>query len=400
MAGASLGRVVGGVVIDALSRVLVLRQARDQGVSSFIMSSLSRPCTITRPVVDRAGRIAIVADDLDARLADVAGELYALPPEDFVAARDATAKGLRTDGQRDLAQSVSALPRPTVAAWLLNQLARRRTAAVGQLVDLGAELRAAQESLDGEQLRALTRQRHQVVRAFSRQVADLGNELGRPVSGTVAGQVEETLRAAVADEEAGQALLSGRLATALSYVGMGQGSVSAAVAGSRVDPAAAGEKGHTGTTGRAGRRGTGSQAAKGRTAPGGRHADREQDELAIARERRREEARAAVEAAEEAAARAESALQDRQQQLSSVAERKSALQDRLEALQAELTQVTAEVAEAEAERDDLQASRDQLEEVVGEARDAVARARRHLHEVDGVSDAGDAEEQMTGSDSC
>ena len=327
-----------------------------------------------------------MADDLDARLADVAGELYALPPEDFVAARDAKAKGLRTDGRRDLAKEVAALPRPTVAAWLLNQLARRRTAAVGQLVDLGAELRAAQDSLDGEQLRALTRQRHQVVRAFSRQVADLGNELGRPVSGTVAGQVEETLRAAVADEEAGQALLSGRLATALSYVGMGQGSVSAAVAGSRTGPAASGGKRQPGTTGRANSSTTGTQSAKGRSAPGSRHAHRAEDEFAVARERRRQEARAAVGAAEETAARAESALEEQQQQLSSVAERMSALQDRLEALQAELAQVTAEVADAEAEQDELHASRDRAEEAVHEARDAVARARTDLDEVAEVTD--------------
>ena len=111
-------------------------------------------------------------------------------------------------GDRELAGEVAGLPKPTVAAWLLNQLARRRAAAVEQLVGLGAELREAQQSLDGDQMRALTRQRQQVVRAFSRQVAELGDELGRPVSGPVAEQVEETLRAAVADEEAGEALLA------------------------------------------------------------------------------------------------------------------------------------------------------------------------------------------------
>jgi hypothetical protein len=317
-----------------------------------------------------------MADDLGARLGDVADELYALPPEDFVAARDAMARGLRTDGERDLAREVASLPRPTVAAWLLNQLARRRTAAVGQLVDLGAELRAAQDSLDGEHLRALTRQRQQVVRAFSGQVTDLGNELGRPVSDTVAGQVEETLRAAVADEEAGQALLSGRLATALSYVGMGQGSVSAAVAGSRIAPTIPGGKQKRAATGRSGGRASAAHTPTGRTAPEGR------DELAVARERRREEARAAVEAAEESAARAESALMEREQQLSGLAERMSALQNRLEALQAESAQVTAQVADAEAEHHELQANRDRAEKAVRGARDAVARAQRDLDDVE------------------
>ena len=334
-----------------------------------------------------------MADGLDVRLGEQADELYALPPEDFVAARDAKAKGLRTEGQRGLAQEVAALPRPTVAAWLLNQLARRRTAAVGQLVDLGAELRVAQDSLDGEQLRALTRQRHQVVRAFSRQVADLGTELGRPVSGTVAGQVEETLRAAVADEEAGQALLSGRLATALSYVGMGQGSASAAVAGSRPGPTTSGRKRPAGTVAGPGRAAAGRQGARGRESAGSRGADGDRDEVAVARKRRREEARAAVETAEKAAAAAVSTLEKRDKQLSRVAERMSALQDRLQALRAELTQVEAEVADAEEKQDELRASRDQAEQAARDARGAVARARGDVDDVDDQDDVADVEER-------
>ncbi|HLK95018.1 MAG TPA: hypothetical protein VK365_04690 [Nocardioidaceae bacterium] len=329
-----------------------------------------------------------MADGLDVRLGEQADELYALPPEDFVAARDAKAKGLRADGQRDLAQEVAALPRPTVAAWLLNQLARRRTAAVGQLVDLGAELRVAQDSLDGEQLRALTRQRHQVVRAFSRQVADLGTELGRPVSGTVAGQVEETLRAAVADEEAGQALLSGRLATALSYVGMGQGSASA-----RPGPTTSGRKRPAGTVAGPGRAAAGRQGARGRESAGSRGADGDRDEVAVARKRRREEARAAVETAEKAAAAAVSTLEKRDKQLSRVAERMSALQDRLQALRAELTQVEAEVADAEEKQDELRASRDQAEQAARDARSAVARARGDVDDVDDQDDVADVEER-------
>ncbi len=253
-----------------------------------------------------------MADDLGT----LADELYALPAEDFVAQRDARAKGLRADGDRDLARQVAALPRPTVAAWLLNQLARRRTAAVEQLVGLGAEMREAQESLDGDQMRALNRQRQQVVRAFSRQVAELGDELGRPVSDAVAQQIEETLRAAVADEEAGHALLSGRLTTALSYVGMGEVSVSSAVAVPR--------------------------ARRARPAPVSESAQpgegQQGDELAAARERHRQAARDAVADAQVAAEDADEALARHDRQVSELAEQWSGLQDRLETLRAELAQ--------------------------------------------------------------
>ena len=108
-----------------------------------------------------------MADDL----AEVADELYAMPPEDFVEARDARAKQARAEGDRELATEVRELPKPTAAAWLLNQLARLRPDEVDQLVGLGDELREAQQSLDGDQMRALNQQRQQVVRAFARQAA-------------------------------------------------------------------------------------------------------------------------------------------------------------------------------------------------------------------------------------
>ena len=304
--------------------------------------------------------IRYVADDLGS-LADA---LYALPAEDFVAARDARAKQLRADGDRDLAGEVAALPKPTVAAWLLNQLARRRASAVEQLVGLGAELREAQQNLDGDQMRALNRQRQQVVRAFARQVAELGAELGRPVSGPVADQVEETLRAAVADEEAGEALLSGRLTTALSYVGMGQVSVTEAVAVPRAPRAAP----------RARKRIEDEPAAPA-------------DEVAAARERRLQAARDTLAQAEEAADEAVRALADQDQEVAAAAERLTTLQDRLETLRAELSQAETEAASAEAEQAEAQRRRDRADEAAGEARAAVDRARLELDELRGDEQA-------------
>lgn len=170
-----------------------------------------------------------MSDDA-AALAEAADELYALAPEEFVSERNARAKQVRGGGNRDLATAICALPKPTVAAWLLNQLARRHPDAVEQLAALGGELRAAQQNLSGDQLRALTRQRQDVVAGFVAQVHALAAELGRSVSDQVAQQVEETLRAAVADGEAAEALRGARLTTSLSYVGLGEVDVAAAVA--------------------------------------------------------------------------------------------------------------------------------------------------------------------------
>lgn len=154
-------------------------------------------------------------------LADVVAELYALPPEDFVAARTECVKRAREGKDRALATAASKLPKPTTAAWLLNLLARERPAQVGELVALGDAMREAQQNLSGAQLRQLGRKRHEVLAAFTSMALAPAERSGRPVTADLSAQVQETLAAAIADPDAGQALLSGRLTRGLSYVGLG-----------------------------------------------------------------------------------------------------------------------------------------------------------------------------------
>jgi len=154
-------------------------------------------------------------------LAGVAAELYALAPEDFVASRDQRVKAARGEGDRALAAAISKLPKPTTVAWLLNLLVRDRPDQVRELIALGDALREAQQSLSGPQLRQLSRRRHDVIEAFTGMAVAPAQETGRPVTATLTTQVRETLTAAIADPEAGEALLSGRLTKGLSYVGLG-----------------------------------------------------------------------------------------------------------------------------------------------------------------------------------
>ncbi|MEX5719089.1 hypothetical protein, partial [Geodermatophilus maliterrae] len=157
--------------------------------------------------------------DLD----EVADELYGLPPGEFVAARTAAARRARAAGDRALAGEIGALGRPSTAAWACNALVRDRPDEIAGLVELGDLLREAQQTLAGDELRALGTQRSRLLAALTRQARVLAARLGHPLSEAVAGQVEETLRAALADADAGEALLGGRLTGALSYQGMGPG---------------------------------------------------------------------------------------------------------------------------------------------------------------------------------
>ncbi|MFC8682834.1 transposase [Microbacterium ureisolvens] len=144
-------------------------------------------------------------EDLDA----IASELYALPPAEFTAARNARA-GLAAPA---VGKRVKTLRKPTVAAWAVNLLARD-----GQLADaveLAAALREAQDDLDAAELSRLSRQRRQLVAALAKQAVGLAEEAGGSLSAAAREDVEKTINAAVMDAAAAAAVLTGRLVTPL-----------------------------------------------------------------------------------------------------------------------------------------------------------------------------------------
>jgi hypothetical protein len=173
-----------------------------------------------------------------------ADRLYGLAPRDFVAARNDLVRSARESRNPDLAARISRLRRPTVGAWLTNLLAREHTEQVEQLIELGAMLREAQDSLDGSQLQALGRERRQVVAALAGLARRRAAELGHPVGDTAMREVEGTLTAALADPEAGRQVLGARLTAGLEYAGLGFGET-AGTAGPRLASAPATRPGKT-----------------------------------------------------------------------------------------------------------------------------------------------------------
>jgi hypothetical protein len=172
-------------------------------------------------------------------LESIADELYALPQAEFTAARDGRSATARREGDRDLADAIKKLGRPTTAAWLANLLVRERTQQVEELLELGEAMREAQAELAADQMRELAKQRRQIVSALGREAARLADEQGQRVSRTIREEMEGTLEAALADPAAGEALRSGRLTASLRYTGLGPVDVEGAVATpSRVGTAA------------------------------------------------------------------------------------------------------------------------------------------------------------------
>jgi hypothetical protein len=312
--------------------------------------------------------------DLD----EVADELYAVPPEDFVAARTARQDEAKADGDKALAKQIGALPKPSAAAWAANLLVREQRAEIEALVELGGLLREAQESLAGDELKALNKQRAQLLAALTRQAGALARRYGRPITSSVAAQVEETLRAAMTEPEAGEALLLGRLTSPMSYSGMGTLTgrpdlrlVQPPKPEKAPAPAAAPKAAKKSTTG------------DRESAAARREREREEARRAAEEKRRRELARAeqVAEEAVAAADEAQEAADEQRREAEELAARHTELQERVEELADQLAEAEREAADAaaslkRAQRRSSAAEREAAE--AAEARDRAQAAVAHL----------------------
>ena len=125
---------------------------------------------------------------------------------------------------------MKALKKPSLAAWVVDLLARREADQVEQVLTVGAALREAQATMSGDSLRELTKQRRQLTAAVTQQARSLALDAGVKLTQAVADQVEATLTAAMVDEACASAVRSGLLVAALSATGVDEVDVAAAVA--------------------------------------------------------------------------------------------------------------------------------------------------------------------------
>ncbi|MBT2533244.1 hypothetical protein J7E83_14165 [Arthrobacter sp. ISL-48] len=301
----------------------------------------------------------------DTALLDIANGLYALPFDEFVAARTAAAKAATESGS-GLPAAVRALPKPSVAAWTINMLAIHQPDILDQLAELGVRMREAQSSLDAAGLRELGRERRTLLAAAVDAARSVSEQQGRTISGAIASDVENTLRALTADEGAAAAVQSGRLLQALSADGVETVDLDGAVAvpgavsvtrtarpAARTAPAAGSEK-------------------KVRTTPGGpvrRPADKPR--LQAVRQTPRPASPSALEKAEAALDEANAAGEES----SRVAQER---RGQLEEVQAEVSQLTAEALELrtrlKAAEEQLESARRRLETLSAEAKQSARAA--------------------------
>jgi hypothetical protein len=168
---------------------------------------------------------------------DTADDLYGLPLGQFVRSRDALAKRLRAEGRRDDAAAVRRLARPSVAAWVVNQLMRTQRRATAVLFEAGDALLAAQETVlagkaSAADLRTATARERNAVDAVMTHAPGLLDERGRPPSAQTLERVAETLHAVALDPTLRELAQAGHLVDAHRHVGLGM------TAGSAIEAAA------------------------------------------------------------------------------------------------------------------------------------------------------------------
>jgi len=166
--------------------------------------------------------------DLD----EAADQLYAVSPDEFMALRTALAAEAKESDDRALAKQIAGLRKPTRSAWLVNLLARAEPDGMAELGQLGSALQQAQQRMDGDELRRLSRQRRTMIDALARRAAELGAEHGYDAPDSAVQEVSQTLQAALGDPSVAEVVRAGRLHQAVTYGGFGPEDLASAMAAS------------------------------------------------------------------------------------------------------------------------------------------------------------------------
>jgi hypothetical protein len=235
-------------------------------------------------------------------------KLYGVPLDEFVHDRDELAKRLRREGEREAADQVKKLRKPSAGAWALNQAVRRRRKETDALLAAGERLRAAHESLmsggDQAELREAMREERGLASALADCAEAIASETGKS-GAPLRDRVRSTLHAAAVDEEAREELAKGRFVREREAVGLGP------FAGAPVMPAKGRPKRDRAPAkgGKKGRAASAAPAKERSAAEREKAAERERREQVAEAERAVEEAQAALEEAEAVHAGAASELQ-------------------------------------------------------------------------------------------
>jgi hypothetical protein len=149
--------------------------------------------------------------DIDAAL----DTLYAAPLDEFTSTRNALAKQLGTDGDE-----IKTLKKPNLAAWALNQVARRHAAELDDLFAVTDKLRHAQRRVmsggKASDLRSATDARNKAASRLTKLVQKILTEAGHAASPSTLSAAGDSFVAVASNDVGAELLRKGRLTRELT----------------------------------------------------------------------------------------------------------------------------------------------------------------------------------------
>jgi hypothetical protein len=146
-----------------------------------------------------------------AETTDHLDRLYGLGLEEFTPARDRLAIELREGGDREEAARVKKLRKPSVSAWAVNQLVRKHSKKVQELLAVGDEVRSALSGGKAADVRQITERRRKAVDRLLDLAEDILVQAGHSASRPTLDKVGDTLMAATMDAGAADTVRAGLL---------------------------------------------------------------------------------------------------------------------------------------------------------------------------------------------
>jgi hypothetical protein len=281
-------------------------------------------------------------------MADELDELYRARPEEFTALRTKLASAAKKRGDAAEAKRISASRKPTRAAWVVNNMVGADEGIPDRLADLGERLREAHATMDGPRIRELSAEQRRLIENLTAAAFRAAGQPDPPAG--LSEDVISTLQAAIADPDVRSRL--GRLVRAEQWSGFGDFGAATPV--------------FTATRG-------GRAKAEPKQPTPKPAEDERRDEAAETARRRREEAReeaiAALAAAERARAEADDAMSERKTDLATARLRVDAARQRLDEAEQQL-------AGAEADYDVARRAGRDAAERVRQARAQLSQASR------------------------
>ena len=147
--------------------------------------------------------------------------LYGLPLDEFTRDRDALARRIRQEGEGTLAAEIKQLRKPTLPAWVVNQLARQRELDMQRLLKAGEQLAGAQaeaiRAQSGDAFLEARRDEQHALEGLAARAKEILADAGRGTA--TLDRVLATLRAGSLTEDGRALLESGRLTEELEPPG-------------------------------------------------------------------------------------------------------------------------------------------------------------------------------------